>query len=293
MAVNPDVVIEMEERRRTFWMAFCLDRFACALDGLPQTLGEPVGFLYLVSLWFSFSGAAKRGEKKSTIQPPRPTYRLANFPPQISTRLPCSEHAFESATPVVMPLLWEVMEDTNTESSALTSPLSPWVECIVFSALWGRALEHQQRSKQEHIHRPVAAPFRERQIWLDELLTRRMQLFQQRYPPSTVRVDSMLLFTSLVAQAAVLSLCKAISDVPPSVAECARLVSEHRQRAPVAAKDMVRLMSDLGHFSSFKVNPSFETLFPRHIGMIVPFYYLSRLPRMNYVSPLTRAVRTI
>jgi hypothetical protein len=145
------------------------------------------------------------------------------------------------------------MEDTNTESSAPASPLSPWVECIVFSALWGRALEHQQRSKQEHLHRPVAAAFRERQVWLDELLTRRMQFFHQRYPPGTVRVDSMLLFTSLVAQAAVLSLCKAISDVPPSVAECAGLVSEHRQRAPVAAKDMVRLMSDLAHFSSFKV----------------------------------------
>jgi hypothetical protein len=80
-----------------------------------------------------------------------------------------------------------------------------------------------------------------------------MQFFHQRYPPGTVRVDSMLLFTSLVAQAAVLSLCKAISDVPPSVAECAGLVSEHRRRAPVAAKDMVRLMSDLAHFSSFKV----------------------------------------
>jgi hypothetical protein len=54
MAVNPDVVIEMEERRRTFWMAFCLDRFACALDGLPQTLGEPVGFLFDSFLGFSF-----------------------------------------------------------------------------------------------------------------------------------------------------------------------------------------------------------------------------------------------
>jgi hypothetical protein len=168
-----------------------------------------------------------------------------------------------------MPLLWEVMDDTDTGSSALTSPLSPWVECIVFSALWGRALAHQQRSKQEHLHRPVAAAFRERQVWLDELLTRRMQLFQQRYPPGTVRVDSMLLFTSLVAHAAVLCLCKAISDVPPTDAECAALASDHRQRAPVAAKDMVRLMSDLGHFSSFKVSRSFETLFPRRLGVLV------------------------
>ncbi|KAL2017950.1 hypothetical protein VTK56DRAFT_1482 [Thermocarpiscus australiensis] len=207
-----DAVIEMEERRRTFWMAFCLDRFACAMDGLPQTLAEP-----------------------------------------ISTRLPCSEHAFDSATSVVMPLLWEVMDDTDTGSSAL--PLSPWVECIVFSTLWGRTLAHQQQSKQECLHRPVAAAFCERQVWLDELLTRRMQVFQQRYPPGTVRVDSMLLFTSMIAQAAVLSLCKAISDVPPTVTECAALASDFRQRAPAAVKDMVRLMSDLAHFSSFKIHP--------------------------------------
>jgi hypothetical protein len=41
---DPDSFIEKEERRRTFWMAFCLDRVACSLNGLPLTLGEPVRF---------------------------------------------------------------------------------------------------------------------------------------------------------------------------------------------------------------------------------------------------------
>ncbi len=275
---DPDAIIELEEKRRTFWMAFCLDRFACALDGLPQTLGEPVGFF-------------------SLVQSPRPSYQRAKrirFVAQISTRLPCSEHAFESATSVVMPLLWEVMDDTDTGSSASTSPspLSPWVECIVFSTLWGRALAHQQQSKQERLHRPVAAAFCDRQVWLDELLTRRMQLFQRRYPPGTVRVDSMLLFTGLVAQAAVLSLCKAISDVPPTVTECAGLASDYRPRAPAAANNMVRLMSDLAHFSSFKVSRSFETPFPRRLGVRVCFRLVSLLScslvllSMHSASPL-------
>ncbi|AEO68596.1 uncharacterized protein THITE_23050, partial [Thermothielavioides terrestris NRRL 8126] len=164
-----DVCIEREERRRTFWVAFCLDRFASALSGLPLTLGE-----------------------------------------LISTRLPCPEPAFQSATSVVMPLLSEIMEttDMDAEPRALSAPSSPWVECIVFCTLWGRALSHQQRSKLEHFHGPVAVAFRERQVRLDELLTSRMRLFQQRYAPGAVKSDPMLLFTNLVAQATVLSLCK-------------------------------------------------------------------------------------
>jgi hypothetical protein len=89
MAVNaqtdPDAVIEMEERRRTFWMAFCLDRFACALDGLPQTLREPVGFLFdfLFFFFFLFSKVErKRGwagsEEEEHDSIPRPIYQPAN-----------------------------------------------------------------------------------------------------------------------------------------------------------------------------------------------------------------------
>lgn len=38
--VDPETFVEKEERRRTFWMAFCLDRCSCVLEGLPLTLNE-------------------------------------------------------------------------------------------------------------------------------------------------------------------------------------------------------------------------------------------------------------
>lgn len=38
--LSPEEFVEREERRRTFWAAFCLDRFSCILDGLPLTLSE-------------------------------------------------------------------------------------------------------------------------------------------------------------------------------------------------------------------------------------------------------------
>lgn len=40
-----DFFVEREERRRTFWMTFCLDRLACAMEGLPMTLSEKVSSL--------------------------------------------------------------------------------------------------------------------------------------------------------------------------------------------------------------------------------------------------------
>jgi hypothetical protein len=37
---SSDGIAYLEEKRRTFWMAFCLDRFSCVLGGLPLTLSE-------------------------------------------------------------------------------------------------------------------------------------------------------------------------------------------------------------------------------------------------------------
>lgn len=34
--------VETEEKTRTFWMAYCLDRFCCGLKGPPLTLNEDV-----------------------------------------------------------------------------------------------------------------------------------------------------------------------------------------------------------------------------------------------------------
>lgn len=41
--------VETEERRRTFWMAYSLDRFVCVRSGSPLTLHEQVVRLYLMS----------------------------------------------------------------------------------------------------------------------------------------------------------------------------------------------------------------------------------------------------
>ncbi|KAK3367532.1 fungal-specific transcription factor domain-containing protein [Podospora didyma] len=216
----PDVFVEKEVKRRTFWMALCLDRFSCVLGGLPLTLSEQ----------------------------------------GISTRLPCPEDAFQSGTPMVMPFLPEVMVLDNQ------CKLSPFAECVVFTMLWGQVLVHKQQaaaateyaysgsSNTTNSH-PTPADFCKRQLWLDSILSRRMLHLQQNYRAASIRVDSMLLLTSMVAQSALLLLCKAVESVPPTAAEYGELIDRFAGREAAGVKEIARLSKFLTHFSIFKVHP--------------------------------------
>ena len=54
VASNTADWVEVETKRRTFWMAYCMDRFASIRNGCPLTLSEHVvGFCPSYSLLFS------------------------------------------------------------------------------------------------------------------------------------------------------------------------------------------------------------------------------------------------
>ncbi|KAH8585982.1 fungal-specific transcription factor domain-containing protein [Bisporella sp. PMI_857] len=202
---DPDPFVEKEEKRRTFWVAFCLDRFGCALDGLPLTLSEQ----------------------------------------EIVTRLPTAEDAFQSGTPASGAFLLETMAENQSTMS------SPFTECIIFSTMLGRGLAYQQQSIIEHIYGKMMANTCERQTWLDNTLSRQILRFQQSYLSASIRIDSMLLFTSMIAQATVLLLCKAAESTPQISAE---KHSQCQTRALSAAKEIARLSKCLLNFSFFKVS---------------------------------------
>ncbi|RYP83760.1 hypothetical protein DL770_005338 [Monosporascus sp. CRB-9-2] len=159
--VHPNILVEKEEKRRTFWMVFCLDRFSCALDGLPLTL--------------------------------------------------MSNCAFRSGIPMVMSFLLDVMtgDDTNI--------LSPFVECIIFSAWWGCGLAHQHHATVEHIYGDVSSEFLQRQLTLDDTLSCRLQQLQQNYPQASINASSVLLFTIMMVQVTILSLCSVAESISSSV----------------------------------------------------------------------------
>ncbi|RYO90884.1 hypothetical protein DL766_009703 [Monosporascus sp. MC13-8B] len=209
---DPDSFIEKEESRRTFWVAFCLDRFSCVLKGLPLTLGE---------------------------QP-------------ICTRLPCPEEAFQSGKPVVMPFLSEVVA-----ADAPIVVLSPFAESVIFTTLWGRTLNYQQLSAAQLPSCGISSTdIRDRQLQLNGLVSRRILQFQQTYSTAAVESDSMLLFTSIIAQTTVLAFCNAAEPSADSVPASDRFIDDvlgHQWRARVAAKEIARLADSHTQFSVFKV----------------------------------------
>lgn len=207
---EPRDFVESETKRRTFWIAFCLDRFICILEKLPLTLSEQT----------------------------------------ICTRLPSPEHVFQSGTPVKMPFLSEALSAGGEPS--ITA--SPFVESILFTALWGRVFIHHQQSTAERACSNVSAEAGERQTQLNDLLSRRLSQFRKSYPTATVEVDQMLLFTNMIAQTIVLALCKEAELVAPDAAKYSDLMLRYQWRAPEAAEEISCLAEHLSGFNLFKVS---------------------------------------
>lgn len=141
------------------------------------------------------------------------------------------------------------------EATASGNPrkLSPFVECIVFTMLWGKILAHKQ-STTEHVYGNVFTDFCQRQLWLDGVLTRCMGDLQRNYPEASIRVDSTLLIAGMVAQSALLLLCKAAESIPQTATEYSDLLQGFHRRAPTAVKEIARLSKYLAHFSVFNVS---------------------------------------
>lgn len=204
--------ITTEEKRRTFWMAYCLDRVVSIHNGMPITLNEQVVRL---CIWF-------------------PSMQL-NFAIQISTRLPAPEMEFQSGQPVVMSFLSEVIGASDQRL------LSPFTECIIFATIYGRSLCHGQQSTVERVYRDGFAEFWERHQWLDNILTKRMQILSWNYPYAVEHTDPLLLFTNMMAHTTVLHLNMVIQSTAWDTDEYEEIICQYGKRSMSAAQEMVSL----------------------------------------------------
>lgn len=181
-----------------------------------------------------------------------------------------------------MAFLLEMMVATES-----TMP-SPFIECIIFSTILGRELSHQQESVIECVYANVMTNNRERQSWLYDTHSRQTVRLQQNYSSAAIRINSMLLFTSMLAQATILLQCKTTEPVPQVSAE---KHSQYQERAVAAAKEIVRLCKILPQFSFFKVsllmNEISIILHPRFSADVLRFIHL-RQYRFLYVNNPSR-----
>lgn len=147
---------------------------------------------------------------------------------------------------------WKATQNQQSRN-AISASFSPFAECVAFASLWGRCLTHQQQTALDFSHGRVAAEFGDRQIALDDLLSQGLLRLQQNYTPESMGSDSTLLFTAMIGQAAILSLCEAAELMPPSAQGYANTLARYRDRATVAAKEIARLSNYILEHSLFKV----------------------------------------
>lgn len=219
-----------EVKRRSFWVAYSLDRFISIRHQWPLTLNEqdvsPPFILKLTVLQCS----------------------ILKHVLQISTRLPAPEKEFQSGQSIEMPFFTEGINSMNPTSA------SPFTECIVLATICGRSLAHRRQSMVEHVYSQVTQQFWERHEWLYAMLEARYDGMLKSYPAIMQQTDCMLLFTIMIAQTTVLQLCKVMESVPWENHDCREAVMDFKERSLHAAKEIVTLTRALHHLSYFKAS---------------------------------------
>ncbi len=177
---------------------------------------------------------------------------------QISTRLPSPEQAFQGGVAFQMPFFSDLIEGKKphdgSNASLSTSLSSPFVECIIFTTLWGRGLVCYQQATIKHvIQGSLTHDFCQRHLALDNILFNESVRLQQSYCPESMVSDPTLLFTQMVAQATAFSLCMAAELVTKGAGGDADFVAPYRKKAHAAAKSIAGLSDRLLRHSLFKV----------------------------------------
>jgi hypothetical protein len=128
--------------------------------------------------------------------------------------------------------------------------LSPFAECVVLAALYGRCMTHRRASVQG----PGTGPY---DFWMQQerlasAVERRIQILT---PCSAVDDSPMLLFAHMLAHGAVILLSKTAEQAPSQTLEQEILIAAYQRRASVAAWEIVRLAKAVPSLSAFRMHP--------------------------------------
>ncbi|THY11162.1 hypothetical protein D6D02_05933 [Aureobasidium pullulans] len=161
---NENTWIVTEERRRTFWMVYCLDRLINLLNQVPFTINEQ----------------------------------------SILTRLPACEEDFQSGRPADTAFLLEILRGTDKRK------MSAFNNLLILVTLWARGLLHQHRRLVDDFYgnESTEPDYYHRLQWLDGIIAQSEHVMTAHDAHDSGGLDSMLLFTNMVARSMLISLCK-------------------------------------------------------------------------------------
>ncbi len=209
---------DREERRRTFWMAYCQDRYASIGTGWPMVMEEQ--------------------DVRTHNDANRP---LANTRPQILTNLPSSEEAFNRGQAEPTKQLSDILSGDGL------STLSPFGAVVLLATLFGRNLTHLHRPDKYDNDHDLNGAFWKRHRSLDNILLNtslslpaHLRLPAGINDPNTVFVN-MNLHTATIClhQAAIF---KADKNRLP-----AQISAESKRRCIVAADQITNIMKMISH----------------------------------------------
>ena len=221
---------EVEQRRRTFWVAFTLDRFLCWRNEFPLTLQEET---------VSVQRTIRRRSCSAFEVPP-----LING--QVSTRLPTSESSFQNSERNVTSFLSDIM---NGKTPAV---LEPFAHCIVMATIHGRCLAHRRASKDSSRD---PSGFWTRQKPLASIVERLILQLRQSKTSSATERDPMLMFAHMLAYSAVIHLSSTAQRTSFHTVEHQLMADGAEQRAVRAVSEIVRLAKAVPSMWCLKAHP--------------------------------------
>lgn len=133
---------------------------------------------------------------------------------------------------------------------------SPFNECLILVTICGRSLLQSQQHHISKAYGGMTIDYMEQRLWLETLLTTRLQVLSQCYPSPTEAYDPLLLFASILGQATVIYFCKMIMDstiIPNSESEVNVDLFDPQNRALDASTNIIRLASTLHDLPFAKV----------------------------------------
>ncbi|KAK8037826.1 all development altered-6 [Apiospora marii] len=222
--------VEVESLRRTFWIAYCFDRFTGVADDLPLTFNEN----------------------------------------EIETRLPAPDSHFSSGQPIVVIFLSEIssgFESGWPDSLSYEAELSPFAESVVVATICSRAsaLKRRQHAAATrsgggaggvvgtHQQPPERQDFYRQHQCLSTLLAGRLQILALQISSMSGHSDPVLLFLAITAQMTILVLGEMIESAPPGLELQETMLADHKRRSLDATRNLGMLIAVLGQLNHFQV----------------------------------------
>ena len=223
--VPPKDWTEREERRRTFWMAFCVDRYSSVGTGWPMVIDE--------------NDVNPPPEVTSC---PRTKSENANLT-QIMTNLPASDEAFNKSLPQKTPRLDDIIAGEGV------STMAPFACVCVLASLMGRNLVHIHRTQPQDNDHDLNGEFWKRHRSIDNILLHiSLSLPEHLRIPNSID-DVNVIFANMSIHTSTICLHQAAIFKAEKNKMANQIITESKRRCLVAANQVSSIMKMVCHMN--------------------------------------------